>query len=79
MLGENEKENVAGPLNTGSRPQTPREELPPTPPTVEMSASEHDKTVETILRTNIDGLDNEMNKAEQQAIAASKKETKVKN
>ena len=71
MPGEKEKENVAGP-----RPPTPREDQPPTPPAVEMSMSEHDITVENILRTNIDGLDNNMNRTEQQAIA-SKKETKV--
>jgi len=45
--------------------QPPREEKPPTPPAVELSASEHDKTVEDILRANIEGLDKEMNKAEQ--------------
>ncbi len=81
--GEKEKESMtenAGSKSTSrppTRPSTPRDDQQLIDPLVELSESENAKQVEDILRTNIEGFERDINKAEQQAIATPGKETKI--
>ena len=90
MSGEDnkgEKEKGSMNENPGSNPPsrpptrstTPLEDQQQIDPIEVWSESENDKKVEDILKAHIDGFENDIEGAKQQALATPGKETKIKH